>query len=156
MNVHVAATDEREVEVVAAGLPIHHGAQLAVDITLRSASCGAPRPNAAVVNGAVLTQARRDKEVKCSELVAAERCRLVVIALETGGRWSTEAVNFVEDMANSRAREAPPMLCRSAFLAWRKRWTRMLSVSCARSFATSLVAGQQDVMAGVDGSTPDL
>ena len=49
---------------------------------------------------------------------------------------------------NSRAREAPPMLRRSAFLAWRKRWTRMLSVSCARSFATSLVTGQQDVMAG--------
>ena len=158
MNVHVAATDEREVEVVAAGLPIHHGAQLAADITLRSAtsSCGAPRPNAAVVNGAVLTQARRDKEVKYSELVPAERCRLVVIALETGGRWSTEALNFVEDMANSRAREAPPRLRRSAFLAWRKRWTRMLSVSCARSFATSLVTGQQDVMAGVDGSTPDL
>ena len=35
----------------------------------------------------------------------------------------TKALNFVEDMANSRAREAPPRLRRSAFLAWRKRWT---------------------------------
>ena len=33
MNVQVSATNEREIEVVAAGLPIHHGAQLAVDIT---------------------------------------------------------------------------------------------------------------------------
>ena len=32
MNVHVDPSDEREVEVFA-GLPIHHGAQLAVDIT---------------------------------------------------------------------------------------------------------------------------
>ena len=32
----------------------------------------------------------------------------------------------------------------------------MLSVSCARSFATSLVTGKQDVMAGVDRSTLDL
>ena len=40
MNVEVAATDEREIEVLASGLPLHHGAQLAVDITVRSASLG--------------------------------------------------------------------------------------------------------------------
>ena len=131
---------------VAAGLPIHHGAQLAVDITLRSAvtSVGAPRATAATVNGAALSQARRDKEAKYAELVASERCRLVVVALETGGRWSTEALEFVADMASSRARDAPPVLRRSAFLAWRKRWTRMLSVSCARAFATSLVVSHTD------------
>ena len=73
------------------------GAQLAVDITLRSAltCCGAPRPNAAAVDGAVLTQARRDKD-RYSELVAAQRCRLVVVALETGGWWSGEA-SFIEE-----------------------------------------------------------
>ena len=81
MNVHVDPSDEREVEMLAAGLPIRHGAQLAVDITLRSAltCCGAPRPNAVAVDGAVLTQARRDKEAKYSELVAAERCCLVAL-----------------------------------------------------------------------------
>ena len=158
MNVQVPATDEREIEVVAAGLSIHHGAQLAVDITLRSAvtSVGAPRTTAATVNGAALTQARRDKEAKYAELVRNERCRLVVVALETGGRWGTEALEFVADMASSWARDAPPVLRRSAFLAWRKRWTRMLSVSCARAFATSLVVGQCDAWAGVDGSAPDL
>ena len=36
MNLHVDPSDEREVEVMAAGLPIRHGAQLADDITLRS------------------------------------------------------------------------------------------------------------------------
>ena len=140
MNVQVPATDEREIEVVAAGLSIHHGAQLAVDITLRSAvtSVGALRTTAATVNGAA------DKEAKYAELVRNERCRLVVVALETGGRWGTEALEFVADMASSRARDAPPVLRRSAFLAWRKRWTRMLSVSCARVFAASLVVGQRD------------
>ena len=150
----VSATDEREIEVVAAGLPIHHGAQLAVDITVRSAvtSVGAPRATAATVNGAALLQARRDKEAKYAELVASERCRLVVVALETGGRWSTEALEFVADMASSRARDAPPVLRCSAFLAWRKRWTRMLSISCAMAFATSLVVNHTDAWAGVDGS----
>ena len=42
-----------------------------------------PRSTAATVNGAALPQARRDKEAKCAELVASERCRLVVVALET-------------------------------------------------------------------------
>ena len=53
MNVVVRADDERAIEVLAAGLPIHHGAQLAVDITLRSAmtAAGLPCPNAARVNG---------------------------------------------------------------------------------------------------------
>ena len=32
----------------------------------------------------------------------------------------------------------------------------MLSVSCARPFATSPVVGQCDAWAGVDGSAPDL
>ena len=100
------------------------------------------------MDGAILTQARRDKEARYSELVAAERCRLVFVALETGP--------FIEEMAQARARDAPFRLRRSAFLAWGKRWTRMLSVSCARSFASSLVAGPHDAMSGVDGATPDL
>ena len=58
------------------------------------------------------------------ELVASERCRLVVVALETGGRWSMEVLEFVAHMTFSRARDAPPALRRAAFLAWRKRWTR--------------------------------
>ena len=42
VNVVVSASDERSIEVLASGLPFHHGAQLAIDVTLRSAltSCG--------------------------------------------------------------------------------------------------------------------
>ena len=60
MNIAVAANDERAIEVVASGLPVHHGAQLAVDITLRCAltASGLPRPGAAVADGVV---ARRKK-----------------------------------------------------------------------------------------------
>ena len=121
MSVTVAANDEREVEVLASGLPLEPGAQLAVDDTFRSA--------AAVVDGAVANAARRDKERKHSELVEGLRCKLVVVAIETGGRWSVEACNLVENLAWAKSREAP-VLQRSAFSAWRRRWTRMmLSVS---------------------------
>ena len=43
-----------------------------------------------------------------------------------------------------------------AQLAWRRRWMRMLAISCGRSFAASLVAGPNDVWSGTDGCVPDL
>ena len=159
MNVAVRAEDERRIEVLASGLPLFHGAQLAVDITLRSAlACnGEPRPGAARVNGSVCERARADKETKYAELLEGDRCRLVVVALETGGRWSSEAIQFVESLASSRAREEPPALAKPAFLAWRRRWARMISISCARAFATSLVAATRAMhaVAGTDGEAPD-
>ena len=76
---------------------------------------GTRTTQAASTNGAVLTRAREDKERKCAELLESERCRLVVVALEMGGRWSTEATEFMDSLA-ARAREAPRILWRSAFL----------------------------------------
>ena len=119
MNVAISANDERSIEVLASRLPLHHGSQLAVDITLRSAltAQGLPCPGAASIDGSVLHRARRDKERKYHELVEGERCRLIVVALETGGRWSSEAMDFVTDLANARARTDPPPLRGSAFFA---------------------------------------
>ena len=57
MNINVSADDHRSIEVLASGLPLHHGAQIAVDITLRCAlrSCGNAHVHAAVMNGASLS-----------------------------------------------------------------------------------------------------
>ena len=151
-------SDAREIEVLASGLPMHHGAQLAVDITMRSALTvnGSACPNAAHTDGAVLLRARLDKERKYHELLDAERCRLVVVGLEVGGRWSTESVDFVTALAGSKSQEAPPLLKGSAFFAWRRRWIRMLSISCARSFASSLVLTRSHTPEGQDGWAPDV
>ena len=82
-------------------------AQLAVDITLRCAltSRGEPRTGAAREDGTTCQNARADNAQKYAQLLVGDRCRLVVVALETGGRWSTEALEFVECLARSRARE---------------------------------------------------
>ena len=157
LNVAVRGDDERCIEVVASGLPLYHGAQLAVDITMRSAvtSSDEARPGADRVDGIVCINARADKEQKYAELLAGDRCRLIFVAL--GGRWSPEALEFIEGLARARAREAPPNQARSAFLAWRRRWTRLLSVSCAKAFATSLLFGPGVLHAvcGADGGVPD-
>ena len=150
--------DDRSIEVLASGLPLHHGAQLAVDITLRSAvtSFGAACPSASRVDGVTLDRARLDKERKYHELLDGGRCHLVVVGLETGGRWSDEALHFIETLASSRARDMVPVLRRPAFLGWRRRWIRMLSISCSRAFASSLLSSRDDVWEGTDGATPDL
>ena len=84
-------------------------AQLVVDVTLQSPlrSTGEPHPNAADVNGAVLQQGRRDTETTYPELVRSGRCCLVVLAMETGGRWSEETVSVIHQLAIARAREVP-------------------------------------------------
>ena len=89
MNVAVSVTYMRSIEVLATGLPLHHGAQLVVDITLRSALTSASHActSAATIDGAVLVKARADKERKHAELVNGDRCRLVVVGVETGSRW---------------------------------------------------------------------
>ena len=138
MNVVVSASDERSIEVLASGLPFHHGAQLAIDVTLRSAltSCGNAIPGAARRMAPLSRGLAQTKERKNAELLEDDRCHLVVVALETGGRWSLKALELVETLA-AAAREAPPILRRSAHLTWARRWGRMLSISCARSFANS-------------------
>ena len=160
MNVAVTAQDDRAIEVLASGLPLFFGAQLAVDITLRCALTaeGTAQPGAARFDGAVCSRAREEKERKYVELLRGDRCRLVVVALETGGRWSEEALQFIESLAVAKARDAPHTMFHSAALAWRRRWSRLLSVSCARSFASSLVAlpTAMHALGGADGCAPDL
>ena len=124
MNVAVEANDERAIEVLATGLPLHQGVQLAVDITLRSAltTTGLATLGAAHIDGIVLQRARADKERKYAELLpTARRCQLVVVGLETGGRWSSEAVDFVSQLAGHKAREVSPILRGSAFFAWLRK-----------------------------------
>ena len=163
MNINVAAHDGRRIEVLAQGLPCFGGAQLAIDITVRSATTadGRARPRAALEDGAALEQAREDKERTYPELALSRRCQLVVVALETGGRWSQESVAFLQQLARARAQDAPGYLRRSAELTWARRWTRLLSVAAASSFAASLIEpprqmGMLEVAGGEAPSTMEL
>ena len=81
--------DGRRLEVVADGLTLWQGAQLAIDTTLVSPlrCCGSARPRAADHNGAALDEARRRKERTHPELSGdGGRACLVVLATEVGGR----------------------------------------------------------------------
>ena len=139
MNVNVRAADERRIEVLAQDLPCFNGVQLDITLLGVMSKDGQPHPQAADVDGIVVDHARRDKEAKYPELVASGRCQLVALAIENGGRWSDEAADFVWQLAQARAREVPSSMSHSAAIAWERRWTRMLSISCAVAFTASLV-----------------
>ena len=143
MNVRVASSDARRIEVLAQDLPCFGGSQLAVDVTLRSAltRSGEAQPGAAEEDGAILLQARVDKENKYPELLNG-RCRLVVVALETGGRWSNEAVDFIWQLAQAKAREVPSFMTSTKMaLVWERRWTRMLTFISLRRVFCGVVGG---------------
>ena len=142
MNIDVPIADARQIEVVANGLPLWHGAQLAVDTTLvcpvrrdgRPRQHGDSRPGVALV-----TAARKKREQTYPELLAAGRCRLVVLGFEVGGRWSDEALDFVRRLARAKARSQPEWLRASAAQAYAHRWSGMLAVAAQRAFAASLL-----------------
>ena len=94
MNLGFPGNDERRIEVLAQDLPCFNGAQLAIDIVLRSALDVSGEPQRGGRGSACPASAT------CLELLTSRRCRLVVVAI---------------------AREAPAMLAHS--LAWERRWT---------------------------------
>ena len=129
------AGDNRRLEVVVDGLLLFNGRQLAVDTTLVSAlkGSGEPRRGAADHDGVALREARRVKERTYPELVAPDaRARLVVIALEVGGRWSES-----KDLHSK-----PRLMQRRLEQACRLRWYAIISCAAARAFAASLLGSR--------------
>ena len=89
------------------------GSQLAVDTTLVCAlrSDGTPLRGAAEADGVVLSRARQRKEQRYPELMGpGSRARLVVLAVEVGGRWSAEMRTFVAQLAKGKVRQEPRLL----------------------------------------------
>ena len=74
------------------------------------------------------------------ELVGAgARARLVVLALEVGGRWSLEGSNFVKFLAKAKARSELKVVQRPMEQPWKLWWSAILACAASRSFAASLL-----------------
>ena len=131
MNV-VPLTDDRRIEVLANGLPIWQGAQAAVDTTLVSPVTRAAdaQPHADCVAGTALEQAAKRKRLRTyPELAVARRCKLLVLGLEVGGRFSREAAALLRQLAKARVRASPAQFCPPVQRASLHRWTGMLAVA---------------------------
>ena len=143
--------DNRRLEIVADGLPLFHGAQLAIDTTMVSLLIrdGTPHTRCADVDGAALRAARRRKETTYPELGGQfGRARLVVLG---AGRWSDECLSFLRQLARAKVRSEPPHLKVRARRAWLFTWSVLLSCSAARAIAMSLLERRGGT--GSDGET---
>ena len=64
--------------------------------------------------------ARRVKERRYPEFVGVQaRARLVVLAVEVGGRFSKETNGFLTGLAKAQARSETPLMQRRVEQAWR-------------------------------------
>ena len=112
-----------------------------MDTTLGSplTRSGQPRSRGGTSAGAALQDARRTKERTYPELLRNRRCRLVVLGIEVGGRWSNEASSFTRMLAQARTRSSPPSFCAATACALVSRWAALLTHAAASSFAASLL-----------------
>ena len=84
--------------------------------------------------------AKRKRPHTYPELAVARRCKLVVLALEVGGRFGPEAVDFLRQLARARARESPARLRPAVQRASLHRWTGMLDAGCGGATRACLLA----------------
>ena len=148
--------DGRRVEILATGLPLHHGVPLAVDATMVSPlrADGHPCPRAAVADGAVIQRGEKAKLTTYPELVQSDVVRLVTVACEVGGRMSEASAATIRQLAAARARECSAPLRTAVRAAWALRWTRLLSVTAQDSLAATLVDDVPFDLDGTDGEPP--
>ena len=63
----------------------------------------------------------------------------MVLAAESGGRWSVETANFLVSLANSKALDSPYVLQGRVQQAFIRRWSALLACSAVRAFTVSLL-----------------
>ena len=137
----VGPDDNRRIEVMASGLPFAHGVPIAIDTTLVSPimADGMPRPGAAIRPGIAIQTAIRTKQRTYRELVGSGILRLVVAAIEVGGRMNEEAHLLLKCAADYRARSERAELRGALARAYMGRWVAMLSVATQDTLAATLV-----------------
>ena len=157
MNVQVAATDEREIEVVAAGLPHppwstvgcgHHTQERShFSRSTSGKRCHSQRGRTVTSSPGQRGQVRR-----------AGGERKVPTCRGGAGDWrKVEHGGFgVRGRHGIFSRKGCTTGAATVSVSGVAQEVDMDAVSCARAFVTSLVASHTDAWAGFDGSAPDL
>ena len=139
----IHATDGRRIEVVANGLPLWRGAQIAIDTTLVSPvqRNGLPRARAHARPALALQQAKARMFRTYPELQPGgqARCCLVVFGLEVGGRFDRQAVALLRQLARARARDRVSWARAAAIAALTRRWTALAALAALHAHAQSLL-----------------
>ena len=104
--------------------------------------------------GVALERARSAKKDVYPELLESSRLRLLVAAIEVGGRMNSATMKLLSDLSFYRARSEPQALQSSIARIWRSRWTTMLSVVCQDVLAATFVDDGIDFLDAVGTGAP--
>ena len=117
------------------------GVPLFGDVTVVSVHTreGAPRPSAATVDGGVLNQAVSTKRRTYGDVHGSPQAVLLVLGCEVYGRWCSDAIAIVNELAALKATQAPPRLRNCARHAWANRWWSLVGVGVQRAIAEALL-----------------
>ena len=157
MNIsNIDVRDGRRIEVLANGLSLYHGTQVAIDATIISPlkANGRAAHNSNRYDGAAIREAIKVKERTYPELVNNPRCKLLVAPVEIGGRWGEDAYNFLVAMAEAKVRASPIILRRALLNAYTRRWTGMISYAVQDAFAASILEDSPAYTMHTDGNEP--
>ena len=84
--------------------------------------------------------AGKRKKRRFPELVGPRsRARLVVLAVEVGGRWFAETRLFLPQVAEAKFCQETPLFQKCAEQAWPLRWGGILACATTMAVATSLL-----------------
>ena len=108
-------------------------------------------------DGVALERAEQRKARTYPELSGHNgRTRLIVLAIEIGGRWNSEGYHFIRHLAKARSRQAPEYLQKSVEAAFLRRWLSMIACAAHRALALSLLDLPSTVHPCRDGPQPNL
>ena len=113
-----------------------------------------PRTRAGRYAGAAVHDARRAKERTNPELLQSRRCKLVVLAIEVGGRWGQEATTFLRLLAEAKARTIPARLKTSFTNSLIHRWSAQITHAAMTAYAASLLEFDCVASTVTDGNQP--
>ena len=77
----------------------------------------------------------REPQARNVSGIAARRQRLLVLAVEVGGRWNADSQALVRQLVQVRALRAPPALGAAASTVCTRRWWGMLSTAVQHAVA---------------------
>ena len=64
---------------------------------------------------------------------------LMVVVCAVGGRWSDEALSFLNSLANANVRDEPENFKKVVKAAWLRKWKALLACTGARALALALL-----------------
>ena len=115
---------------------------------------GRPHSGADKKRGVALRQAVKTKLQTYPELARSHDLRLVVAAVEIGGRLHHAAKHLLRVAAHDRVSDEPPALRAAVGRAYLTRWRTFLSVATQDSIAATLCDDGVGILDGAAGSSP--